>query len=186
MNERCFGQVRFIPGENNGKYPFCHSVFVDGAGILIDPGSDRERLIRLQKESGVKAIWLTHWHEDHIMHLDLFDDVPFYISEQDAPMLSDIELFIDGYGLDKEDYRQERKEKYYLDMVKPFFPNLTLEDISLHQSGIRAKLKDYYDFVIERDLDYPNLINLIGIDSPGLTASLAISKYVKKLLEDII
>ena len=32
-----FGPVWFIPGENHGKYPFCHSVYVEGAGVLIDP-----------------------------------------------------------------------------------------------------------------------------------------------------
>jgi len=82
---------------------------------------------------------------------------------------------------DREDYRPSRGEKYYLDMVKPFFPNLNLDDISLHQTGIRAKLKDHYDFIIEKDKKYPGLINLIGIDSPGLTSSLAIAKYVKEL-----
>jgi len=83
---------------------------------------------------------------------------------------------------DREDYSQTRKENYYLDMVKPFFPGLKLEDISLHQAGIRARLKNYYDFIIERDPKYPNLINLVGIDSPGLTASLAIARYVGELL----
>jgi L-2-hydroxyglutarate oxidase LhgO len=82
----------------------------------------------------------------------------------------------------KEDYNQTRKGQYYLDMVDSFFPNLRLEDISLHQAGIRAKLKDYYDFIIERDKKHPNCINLIGIDSPGLTSSLAIAKYVSKML----
>jgi len=82
----------------------------------------------------------------------------------------------------KEDYIQVREENYYLNMVKPFFPHLELEDISLHQTGIRARLKNYYDFIIERDPKYPNLINLVGIDSPGLTASLAIARYVGKLL----
>ncbi len=60
---------------------------------------------------------------------------------------------------------------------------MKLEDISLHQAGIRAKLKDYYDFVIEKDSKYPDFINLVGIDSPGLTASLAIAKYVNELLK---
>ncbi len=84
----------------------------------------------------------------------------------------------------REDYRQVRKESYYLDMTKPFFPYLELEDLTLHQAGIRAKLKDYYDFVIERDKSYPGFINLVGIDSPGLTASLSIAKYVKELIEN--
>jgi L-2-hydroxyglutarate oxidase LhgO len=82
----------------------------------------------------------------------------------------------------RENYSQTREENYYLDMVRSFFPGLKLEDISLHQTGIRARLKNYYDFVIERDPKYPNLINLVGIDSPGLTASLAIAKYVSELL----
>ncbi len=75
-----------------------------------------------------------------------------------------------------------KEENYYLDMVRLFFPGLKLEDISLHQAGIRARLKDYYDFIIERDPKYTNLINLVGIDSPGLTASLAIARYVSELL----
>ncbi len=84
----------------------------------------------------------------------------------------------------REDYRQKRGEKYYLDMVIPFFPGLKLEDISLHQTGIRAKLKDHYDFVIERDPEYPNAVNLVGMDSPALTASLAAARYVGQLLRE--
>ena len=52
MKEQCFGPIRFIPGENRGKYPYCHSVYIDGEGILIDPASDRDRLKRLRDESG--------------------------------------------------------------------------------------------------------------------------------------
>jgi glyoxylase-like metal-dependent hydrolase (beta-lactamase superfamily II) len=116
MKERSFGRLRFIPGENKGRYPFCHSLYIEGAGILIDPSSDRDRLSRLKEESGVKAVWLSHWHEDHIMHLDLFDDVPLFMSEQDAPMLSDIELFLDAYAIDREDYRE-----YWRDLMKEQF-----------------------------------------------------------------
>jgi len=82
----------------------------------------------------------------------------------------------------KEDYKPNRDEKYFLNMINPLFPNLTSEDISLHQTGIRAKLKNHSDFIIERDSKYQNCINLIGMDSPGLTSSLAIAKYVKQLL----
>jgi hypothetical protein len=30
-----FGPVWFIPGENRSKYPFCHSVFIEGARVLM-------------------------------------------------------------------------------------------------------------------------------------------------------
>jgi len=106
MEERCFGSIRFIPGENRGKYPFCHSVYIEGAGVLIDPSSDRQRLKRLRDEADVKAIWLSHWHEDHFMHLDLFENVPLWISEPDAPMLADLEQFLDGYGIEGQAHRE--------------------------------------------------------------------------------
>ena len=110
MNERCFGPIRFIPGENHGKYPFCHSLYLEGAGILIDPASDRNRLKRLHRENGIREVWLSHWHEDHFMHLDLFEDIPFLISRQDAPQLADVELFLDGYGIDSKEHRQVWRE----------------------------------------------------------------------------
>jgi len=103
MKEHHFGPIWFIPGENRGKYPHCHSIYIDGPGILIDPASDRNRLKDLKTAPGVKAVWLSHWHEDHFLHLDLFDDVPLLIAEADAPHLSNIDAFLDGYGIETQD-----------------------------------------------------------------------------------
>jgi glyoxylase-like metal-dependent hydrolase (beta-lactamase superfamily II) len=105
MEEKHFGLIWFIPGEQGGRYPFCHSVYVEGAGILIDPASDRERLTQLRKNPGVKGVWLSHWHEDHLMHLDLFDDLPLRISVADAPPLSGLDAFLDAYGMEQADER---------------------------------------------------------------------------------
>jgi glyoxylase-like metal-dependent hydrolase (beta-lactamase superfamily II) len=116
MQELQFGPVRFIPGENDGKYPYCHSLLVDGAGVLIDPASDRNRLRALQEKNAVREIWLSHWHEDHIAHLDLFENLPLRIHPDDAPPLSDIERFLDAYDIDNDEYR-----RYWADlMVKQF------------------------------------------------------------------
>ena len=102
ISEKHFGPIWFIPGENKGKYPFCHSIYIEGPGILIDPASNRERLKELKKDPGVKTIWLSHWHEDHFMHLDLFDDLPLMISQEDAAPLSGIEGFLDAYGIESD------------------------------------------------------------------------------------
>jgi len=40
MEKQHFGPVWFIAGENRGRYPSCHSVYVDGPGVLIDPASN--------------------------------------------------------------------------------------------------------------------------------------------------
>ena len=87
---------------------------------------------------------------------------------------------------EKEDYTHDLyPPEYYFDLVHPFFPNLNVEDIALHQTGIQAKLKNQFDWVIELDKKHPQCIQLIGIDSPGLTACLAIGEYVAELLEEV-
>jgi hydroxyacylglutathione hydrolase len=136
MEEKHFGPVLFIPGENNGKYPYCHSIYIEGAGVLIDPASDRERLVRLRYNQGVKSVWLSHWHEDHFMHLDLFDDLPLYISAHDAPQLSDLELFLDSYGMDDQAYRRYWRSLLKKDFhFRPRQPDKFLEDKSIIDLG---------------------------------------------------
>ena len=52
-------------------------------------------------------------------------------------------------------------------------------------SGLRPKVESE-DFIIEEAKDNPNFINVIGIDSPGLTAAPAIATYVIDLISDKI
>ncbi len=85
-------------------------------------------------------------------------------------------------GVGKEDYAVAHREPYYLDKVRSFFPGLRAGDLELHTTGIRAKLQSCSDFVIARDVSYPNWVNLVGIDSPGLTASLAIARLIKDMI----
>ena len=99
MKEQEFGPIQFIPGCKGGRYPNCHSVFIQGANVLIDPGADRRRLKALRQEKKIYQVWLTHWHEDHIMNLDLFEDVPLYTSKAAAEPLKNIEAFMDAYGV---------------------------------------------------------------------------------------
>lgn len=100
MKEKQFGPIRFIAGKNRGRYPYCHSIYVEGDKVLIDPGAGRRRLAELRDGPGVDQLWLSHWHEDHIKNLDLFEDRPLLVSSQDAVPLSDIELFLDAYGIE--------------------------------------------------------------------------------------
>ena len=100
MAELRWGPVVFIQGERNGKYPYCHSVYLEtDKKVVIDPASDRERLKVLRDGPGVDVVWLTHAHEDHFMHMDLFQDQEVWVGEADAPPLRDLETFIDYYGM---------------------------------------------------------------------------------------
>ncbi|MCB2166686.1 MAG: MBL fold metallo-hydrolase [Deltaproteobacteria bacterium] len=129
MEERKFGPVRFLPGPNNGKYPYCHSIFIEGAGILIDPSSDRQRLEALRDTHDVNAVWLSHWHEDHFMHLDLFDGLPLAMHPADAPFLENMQAFLDGYGIEDTDTRDAWKpllEEIF--HFRPRQPDILLEE----------------------------------------------------------
>jgi len=82
---------------------------------------------------------------------------------------------------------ESKKHDFYLSVIK-FMPFINEKDLCVDTAGIRPKLQEeageFRDFVIreESDKGLPGFINLIGIESPGLTASMAIGKYVKGLL----
>jgi L-2-hydroxyglutarate oxidase LhgO len=92
------------------------------------------------------------------------------------------------YYVDKIDYsiNASQRETFYSSAQK-FFPSLELEDLEPESTGIIPKLqgpgKSFRDFVIkhEEERQLPGFINLVGIESPGLTSSLAIAKYVAGL-----
>ncbi len=135
MREQHFGPIWFIPGENKGKYPFCHSIYLEGPGILIDPASDRKRLMALKDSPGVQAVWLSHWHEDHFLHLDLFEGVPLSITKADAPTLSSIEAFLNGYGVEPQDREMWRKLAVDMFHFRPRKPDQYLITNKSHLFG---------------------------------------------------
>jgi len=100
MQDHQFGRIRFVSGENRGKYPFNHSLYLQGdkTRVIIDPACSLQKLTHL-KDEGVAAVWLSHWHEDHIRYLDLFEDCPLWVSERDFPPLTDIDVFLDWYDI---------------------------------------------------------------------------------------
>ena len=103
--DKRFGPVRLIPGANRGRYPNSNSVYVEGPGVLIDAGADPARYSELLAGPGVKEVWLSHWHEDHLTHLDLFEGLPLRHMAAEAGALQGIEAMLDWYGYEKEEYR---------------------------------------------------------------------------------
>ncbi|MDD4877345.1 MAG: NAD(P)/FAD-dependent oxidoreductase [Dehalococcoidales bacterium] len=85
----------------------------------------------------------------------------------------------------------QNKQLFY-DSVKTFLPFIEYDDLEPEMAGIRPKLQgpgeDIKDFIIrdESDKGLPGFINLIGIESPGLTASPAIAVYVSQLIEELL
>jgi len=96
------------------------------------------------------------------------------------------------YVAEKNDYEQNRLPvEEFVRRAKSMLPEIEAADLQLAYSGIRAKLvppghAGVADFVIARDANVPRAIQLIGIESPGLTSSLAIAEQVVSLAAEIL
>ena len=72
-------------------------------------------------------------------------------------------------------------KELFLEAARKFLPEIDDKDLEYSCAGIRPKYTDttgVSDFLIRLDCAGPPLLNLIGIDSPGLSSSLAIAKRV--------
>ncbi len=84
---------------------------------------------------------------------------------------------------DREDYESNRKPaSLFHEKAKRFFPNLLASDLEPDFTGIMANMGTGMDWLIEKCPAHPACVQLVGIDSPALTASLAIAKYVADIL----
>ncbi len=70
-----------------------------------------------------------------------------------------------------------------LDSGRKMIPSLSRNDVITSFAGLRPVLDE--DFYIEASKKAPALIQVAGIQSPGLTASPAIGEYVKDLLKGL-
>lgn len=91
------------------------------------------------------------------------------------------------------DYQVDESQKgVFYQSVKRFLPFIEYDDLEPEMAGIRPKLQsqggNFRDFVIrhEHERGLPGLVNLIGIESPGLTSAPAIAKYVERIVNEIL
>lgn len=83
----------------------------------------------------------------------------------------------------------EAKRGAFGESIRRIVPAIQDDDITPDMSGIRPKLQRKgelpKDFVIvhEKERGLEGFVNLIGIESPGLTASPAIARYVEQLID---
>jgi L-2-hydroxyglutarate oxidase LhgO len=97
-----------------------------------------------------------------------------------------------AFYVEEIDYRvDEGNLDRFFSRARTFLPDLKKEDLFPDMAGIRPKLyregEEERDFVIvhEEEKGLEGLINLIGIESPGLTAAPALGKYVAGMVDEL-
>ena len=90
----------------------------------------------------------------------------------------------------KDNYERDRLAiADFARSAKTLLPEVEERDLQLGYSGLRPKLvpphgEGIADFVITRDPGVRQAIQLVGIESPGLTAALAIAEHVARLVAE--
>lgn len=104
---------------------------------------------------------------------------------------------------DKNDYERNRETvEEFAEGAKALLPEVTPADLVPAYSGIRPKLmppselstghghshgaKSAPDFIIQRDPEFAQVIQLIGMESPGLTSAGAIAELVATLVGEVL
>jgi len=184
-----------VHGPGEASYRVSARWVVNAAGLWSDRvaeflwGTDRKERPALYYLKGSYFKLSSKW-SNRIEHLvypipdEKYDSMGIHLSFDQG---GDVKLGPSAEEVEnrREDYSvEERNLEMFYTAGKRYIPALEREDLSPDFAGIRPKLAvpngEPSDFYIrhEQDLGYPGWINLIGIDSPGLTAAIAIGEDV--------
>ena len=83
---------------------------------------------------------------------------------------------------DPEDYKSTMDAGGFHEAVRRFCPSIKKRDLYRGHTGVLGLIQNQTDFMILRDEDYPHCIHLLAMESPALTASLAIGRHVADML----
>jgi L-2-hydroxyglutarate oxidase LhgO len=197
--ERKSGSYRVGIRDDEGISSVTARVVINAAGLSSD---------RIAQSAGidlVKAGYILHYCKGQYFSLDpkigrLVHRLVYPVPEQSGVGIH-VTLSIDGSVRLGPDTKYVNKIEYTVNendktdfyrAVHRYLPSIEPDELSPDFAGVRPKLQGkgegFRDYVIrdEADKGFPGLINLIGIESPGLTASPAIAKYVAGLTAEAL
>ena len=117
-----FGSIRFLPGKNGGRYPYCHSLVLEGEETwVVDPASDKQFLERLARTRRVSRVFLSHFHEDHLKYAYLFPEAAFHVPAQEVEAFTSLDGIFAMAGVDDPLFQEYLRETLTRDFhFRPF------------------------------------------------------------------
>jgi L-2-hydroxyglutarate oxidase LhgO len=184
-------------GQDNKEYAFSTRILINAAGLTADKISEMAGMfdenhriwfckgeyfrIKPPKNRLLKRLVYPVPHEN-------MEGIGIHVT---IDMGGGVKLGPDVTYLDSNvyDYRVDSsKQDAFYRSAKKFLPFIEPDDIVPEMAGIRPKIqkpgypqKDFY-IAEESQRGFPGFINLIGMESPGLTSSIAIARHVEGLI----
>ena len=191
-----FDNDRYELEINNGEYRFQTRILINSAGLHSDKiaaltGIDTEKEgYRLKYCKGSYFSVSPAPKLKHLVYPVPTDNYEGLGIHATLDLNSRVKFGPDTEYVDNLEYAVNNDKKgSFHQSIRTYLPGIKMESLSPEMSGIRPKLQgpgeQYRDFVIkeEHDSGYSGLINLIGIESPGLTACIPIARHVSSLVQ---
>jgi glyoxylase-like metal-dependent hydrolase (beta-lactamase superfamily II) len=190
--------IWFVEGENRGRYPFAHSLFIDGdESLLIDTGVG-PALDSLVPRT--RQVVLSHFHRDHVARNHLFTEVKFALHRADAPGVESVEGFYRFSGLSQLNmeayckmisqvrFMPTRIDRYLEDGDLIDTGRRTVQVLHLpgHTPGHCGYLVEEYGFVFTTDIDLTAFGPWYGNPASDLELFRASIKKLRALKPELI
>ena len=188
-----------VKDEKEGDFRFCTHILINASGLHADKiaksaGIDRhDYTLKYCKGDYFRVHHNKGRYISHLIYPTPAQDSVSLGIHTALDLAGGLRLGPDAEYVDRIDYAidDSKKESFY-QRCHFFLPFIDVEDLSADTSGIRAKLQgpgeNFRDFIIKEESDQgiPGLVNLVGIDSPGLTSALSIAKQVKNSIQLLV
>jgi L-2-hydroxyglutarate oxidase LhgO len=181
---------------NAGEYRFQSKVLINSAGLHADhiaalAGIDIDRKdYRLKYCKGSYFSLSQPMKLNHLVYPVPPDHADSLGIHATPDMSNHVKFGPDSEYVTEIDYSvDETRRDLFYQAIRKYLPAIDRDALQPDMSGIRPKLQGpgepVRDFIIkdEKENGLPGMINLIGMESPGLTACIAIARYVSSLVK---
>lgn len=187
---------KYIVHFSNGEV-FQTNYLINSAGLYADKISAMLGITNDQKSESLSL----HWCKGEYYKSNTIKDIKHLIYPLPDPkgvflgihltinLNNEVRFGPNAYYVNEIDYKMD--ESYKDDFYKAIsrYIDVKYDELHLDDCGIRPKLQnegeEFRDFYVQEETinGFPNFVNLIGIESPGLTSCLVLGQYVKKIIK---